>query len=137
MVFAAGSTPGEWSIERARHTLTSALAYWRRWYGQLEYAGAREKLVKRSATIIHLLGYVPTGSLMAAPTPSLPKRIGGERNYDYRYAWVRDASVAISTLIWLGHKGAAAHYLHWLARLPSGYHGPLRMLYHVSDSTDV
>jgi alpha,alpha-trehalase len=136
-VVAVGTQPRDWSVDRVRRLMTSTVAYWRRWYARLTYSGPREELVKRSGMITHLLGYEPKGSLVAAPTTSLPERIGGDRNYDYRFSWIRDASLSVTTLVALGDLATGAHYLHWLSQLPPGEHGPLQVLYHVNGSPDI
>src|SRR5581483_8462033 len=95
------------SRERVAAALERTLAYWREWRGRIQYAGPHQHAVRRSAATIHLLGYAPAGSSVAAPTTSLPERLGGDRNYDYRYAWVRDASLSTSSLAMLGDTDSA------------------------------
>lgn len=85
-VLALDEAPADWTIERARASLEAAATYWRQWAAGLAYTGPRGDMVRRSAMAVHLLSYAAAGSLVAAPTTSLPERIGGDRNYDYRYA---------------------------------------------------
>lgn len=96
---ALDETPADWTVERARTTIEAAATYWRQWMADLTYTGPRGDMVRRSAMTVHLLSYAPTGSLVAAPTASLPERMGGDRNYDYRYVWVRDASLSLAVLV--------------------------------------
>lgn len=95
-------------------------ASWRRWSETVAYHGPDRDLVVRSALVLKLLTYVPTRGLLAAATTSLPERIGGERNFDYRYGWVRDTSFALDTLIRLGLQHDAHGTLCWLLRAVSG-----------------
>src|SRR5581483_10170115 len=97
-VFEFERRPEAWSAERVEDELAAVLAYWRRWSARLTYDGPRAEQVHRSATVIHLMGYAPNGSSVAAPTSSLPERIAGDRNYDYRFAWVRDASLSVGAV---------------------------------------
>jgi GH15 family glucan-1,4-alpha-glucosidase len=88
--------------------------YWRRWLSQSKYRGRWREMVNRSALILKLLTYAPTGAIVAAPTCSLPESIGGERNWDYRYTWIRDASFTIYGLMRLGFTDAADSFMDWL-----------------------
>ncbi len=102
-VLASGEEdPRPWTEARAEAALAETARYWHDWTGALACAGPRHDRVRRSATTIHLLSYAPTGSPVAAPTTSLPERLGGDRNWDYRYAWVRDAALSVTTLSRLG-----------------------------------
>jgi GH15 family glucan-1,4-alpha-glucosidase len=88
--------------------------YWRAWVGQSTYAGRWRETVNRSALTLKLLTSQPFGSIVAAPTFGLPELIGGTRNWDYRYTWIRDASFTIYGLIRLGYTGEAAAFMKWI-----------------------
>ena len=94
--------------------LDVTLAYWQRWIRRSRYHGRYREMVERSALTLKLLVYQPTGALVAAPTTSLPEAIGGERNWDYRYTWVRDAAFSIYALMRLGFTDEAAGFMTWL-----------------------
>ena len=96
------------------HLLDVTLAYWQRWIRRSRYHGRYREMVERSALTLKLLVYQPTGALVAAPTTSLPEAIGGERNWDYRYTWVRDAAFSIYALMRLGFTDEAAGFMDWL-----------------------
>jgi GH15 family glucan-1,4-alpha-glucosidase len=88
--------------------------YWRAWVSRSTYAGRWRETVNRSALTLKLLTSEPFGSIVAAPTFGLPERIGGDRNWDYRYTWIRDASFTIYGLIRLGYTGEAAAFMQWI-----------------------
>ncbi len=137
LTLGASAAESEWTIERARAGVADAEAYWKEWASRLRYDGPRRARVLRSVMTIHLLSYAPTGALVAAPTTSLPERIGGRRNYDYRYAWIRDVSLATTVLSLAGDLEATERYMDWLAGLGSSTQLPLQVLYHVDGCTDV
>ena len=90
--------PAGWSVSLCRELHAQTNAYWREWAGELAGCpSVREKLT-RSAITVHLLAHAPNDAVVAAVTTSLPERIGGDRNYDYRYTWVRDASLSAAFL---------------------------------------
>jgi GH15 family glucan-1,4-alpha-glucosidase len=126
-----------WNPERAGEALAATLSYWREWTAGLDCAGARRDRILRSAVTVHLLAFAPSGALVAAPTASLPERIGGPRNYDYRFAWVRDASLSVELLSLLGSTAEARHYLEWLAGLEAGDRMPLQVVYRIDGSRDL
>ena len=94
--------------------LAETVAYWRRWIGKCNYAGRWREMVHRSALALELLAYEPTGALVAAPTTSLPERIGGERNWDYRCSWIRDSAFTIYALLRIGLTDEADRFMNWL-----------------------
>ncbi|MGP4006054.1 glycoside hydrolase family 15 protein [Streptomyces sp. 4N124] len=117
------------------------VAYWRRWLSQSQYRGRWREMVHRSALTLKLLTYAPTGAIVAAPTTSLPEQIGGERNWDYRYVWVRDAAFCVYALLRLGFTGEAEAFMKFVTRhvspgdgKPSG---PLQIMYGIDGRTDL
>lgn len=127
----------EWTPERAGNALAGTLSYWRKWTASLDCAGSHREMIRRSGMMAHLLAYAPSGALVAAPTASLPERIGGPRNYDYRYAWVRDASLSVELLSLLGATAEARRYLDWLASLKPGRKMPLQVMYRINGDRDL
>jgi GH15 family glucan-1,4-alpha-glucosidase len=113
-----------------------AVAYWRRWVRASTYRGRWQEAVHRSALVLHLLQDADHGAMIAAPTFGLPEWIGGPRNWDYRYVWVRDASFALHALQRLGVVAEADRFVRWLEDLPSEDGLPLRVLYRVDGGTD-
>lgn len=94
--------------------LQASLDAWHRWLRQFEYEGPQAPLVRRSAITLKLLDYLPTGAMVAAPTSSLPEAIGGRRNWDYRYAWIRDAASSVYALRRIGLFQEAGSFLGWV-----------------------
>ena len=88
--------------------------YWRRWLSQCTYRGRWREWVHRSALALKLLTYKPTGAIVAAPTTSLPEGIGGERNWDYRYTWIRDSAFTLYGLLRIGFTQEAAEFMNFL-----------------------
>ncbi|HWZ59415.1 MAG TPA: glycoside hydrolase family 15 protein [Gemmatimonadaceae bacterium] len=97
--------------------LEEAEAFWRDWVGRLTYTGPFVDAVVRSALTLKLLCYEPTGAIIAAPTTSLPEEIGGVRNWDYRYTWVRDSAFVLYSLSILGHSEEADRFMSFLKRV--------------------
>jgi len=119
----------------------STLDFWHRWVASGSYRGRWRETVTRSAITLKLLTYNPSGAIIAAPTAGLPEQIGGERNWDYRYTWIRDAAFSVHALLRLGYGEEARRLFTWLIARPGGAHGadggPLQLMYRVDGSPDV
>lgn len=111
--------------------IEATIGYWRRWSSQLTYDGPHRALVLRSALVLKLLTYAPSGGIVAAPTTSLPELIGGVRNWDYRYCWLRDASWTVAALYDCGFGDEGAAFLDWLLYSTRLTQPHLQMLYDV------
>ena len=110
--------------------------YWTTWSGSMTYNGPHRDLVMRSALALKLCVFEPTGAIVAAPTTSLPEGIGGERNWDYRYSWLRDSSFTLEALTRLGYTGEARDYVHFLHDLHLNCGGDIRVLYSIRGESD-
>ncbi|SEN74522.1 glycoside hydrolase family 15 protein [Actinacidiphila rubida] len=129
------------SLGQAEDLFTETVAFWRRWVGQSRYRGRWREMVHRSALTLKLLTYAPTGAMVAAPTTSLPERIGGNRNWDYRYLWVRDAAFCVYALLRLGFTSEAEAFMGFLTERVRqgtiGPSGPLQIMYGIDGRTDL
>ncbi|MGH3200360.1 MAG: glycoside hydrolase family 15 protein [Streptosporangiaceae bacterium] len=115
--------------------------FWHEWLNRSTYTGRWREMVTRSAMTLKLMTYAPTGALVAAPTAGLPEQAGGERNWDYRYTWIRDGSFSIYALLGLGYTEEAAAFGAWLRdrgneSAADGGH-PLKIMYRVDGSSDL
>ncbi len=115
-----GREPREPNSEWSSSLLRGTAAYWKNWVGKGQYAGEWKEQVIRSALVLKMLTYNPTGAICAAPTTSLPESIGHRRNWDYRFSWIRDSTYALWSFHLLGHEDEERKYLQWLLRLLKG-----------------
>ncbi len=142
--FVFGSRPSGAEVEalnkdELEQYLQSTIAYWREWLSQSNYTGRWREMVDRSALLLKLLTSQKHGSLIAAPTFALPERIGGERNWDYRYTWLRDASFTLYAFMRLGFTDEAARFRRWLKERFNfeSEAGPLQVLYGLDGRREV
>ncbi|MDQ0717739.1 GH15 family glucan-1,4-alpha-glucosidase [Streptomyces luteogriseus] len=115
----------------AETALKETADVWRRWAGQCRYQGPWRDAVVRSLITLKALTYAPTGGIVAAPTTSLPGRIGGDRNWDHRYCWLRDSTLTLSCLLRSGYRDEATAWLDWLVRAIAGDPAQLQTVYGV------
>jgi GH15 family glucan-1,4-alpha-glucosidase len=111
--------------------LNLTVNWWQQWAAQSNYRGPYHSQVTRSALVLKLLTYAPSGAIVAAPTTSLPERVGGDLNWDYRFAWMRDAAFSVHALYGLGYKDDAEAFVAWLLHATRLTRPGLRIIYDV------
>jgi GH15 family glucan-1,4-alpha-glucosidase len=135
------AVPRACSGEEAKELLVGTVAFWRNWLSASRYRGRWREVVHRSALTLKLLTYAPTGAIVAAPTTSLPEQIGGERNWDYRYVWVRDAAFCVYALLRLGFTSEADAFMRFMLKHATpredGASGPLQVMYGIDGRTEL
>ncbi|QOV40306.1 glycoside hydrolase family 15 protein [Streptomyces ferrugineus] len=145
-VFALDQVGGDVAPRRCARTeaeeqFATTVAYWRSWLHRSKYRGRWREMVHRSALTLKLLTYAPTGAIIAAPTTSLPEQLGGERNWDYRYVWVRDAAFCVYAMLRLGFTDEAEAFMKFLTQYvspcPDGNSAPLQVMYGIDGRTDL
>ena len=128
LTWQASHLPEPKAVEPER-ALTETVAYWRRWMRQCTYDGEWRDAVVRSLITLKALTYSPTGGIVAAATTSLPEEIGGVRNWDYRYCWLRDATFTLQALLYSGFDGEAKAWRDWLLRAVAGDPARVQIMY--------
>ena len=106
--------------------------FWTNWSSSCRSAGRWSEAARRSAIVLKALTFAPTGGLVAAPTTSLPEKIGGARNWDYRFCWVRDATLTLLALIGAGYFGEACSWRDWLVRAVAGSPSQMQIMYGIA-----
>jgi len=134
-------TPRPLADAEAHSLLDATVQYWLDWVSQSRYTGRWREMVNRSALALKLLTYEPTGAIVAAATTSLPEQLGGERNWDYRFAWLRDSAFTLYALLRLGFTSEAEAFGGFLrlcmeSSSPNGS-GPLRLMYGIDGRADL
>ncbi len=133
--------PRQVSPREVERMFDDTATFWKSWLAQSTYAGRWREALERSAITLKLMTYAPTGGIVAAPTMGLPEQVGGERNWDYRYTWVRDASFSVYALLGMGFHEEAGALGMWLrdrvAERRGSDTGPLNIMYRVDGSSDL
>jgi GH15 family glucan-1,4-alpha-glucosidase len=125
---------------RGEESQAETVRFWRTWLSHCRYEGGWREIVQRSALVLKLLTFEPTGAIVAAPTCGLPEQIGGSRNWDYRYTWIRDAAFTIYAFLRLGFTEEASRFMEWLQQRvweESQVNGPLNVMYGIDGRHDL
>lgn len=117
--------------ETGFNRMQQTIQYWQYWSSRCQYEGLYKQEVKRSVLALKLLTHAPTGAIIAAPTTSLPEQLNGERNWDYRYCWLRDASFTVRVLVKLGYTEEAHAYMNWILHATRLTRPKLKVVYSV------
>jgi GH15 family glucan-1,4-alpha-glucosidase len=124
-------------LSQAQSTIDETIGVWKRWAGACSYDGPYRQSVIRSALTLKLLTFAPSGAIVAAPTTSLPEVIGGNRNWDYRYCWLRDASYTADVFSRIGYSAEATAFMRWLMHATALTYPGLKVLYDVYGEASV
>jgi GH15 family glucan-1,4-alpha-glucosidase len=134
--------PREIRVVEVQQLCDETALFWKSWLAHSTYTGRWRETLQRSAITLKLMTYAPTGGIVAAPTAGLPEQVGGERNWDYRFTWVRDASFSVFALLAMGFTEEAGDFSRWLlarvqAQALARNGEPLNLMYRVDGSTDL
>jgi len=133
--------PRSFTADEMRQDFEDTVDFWRAWLARSNYRGRWREMVHRSALVLKLLTYEPSGAMVAAPTTSLPEELGGVRNWDYRYTWIRDTAFSLYALLRLGFTDEAAGFMDWLTdrfRERVGHEsGPLQIMYGIDGRAEL
>jgi len=121
----------------AARALERTVQFWQSWCARCRYQGPYREAVMRSALVLKLMAYAPSGAVVAAPTTSLPEKIGGVRNWDYRYCWLRDASMTLRAFVALGYYEEGSRFLAWMLHSTRLSWPELHVLYDVYGETEL
>ncbi len=124
-------------VPRPEEALAETDEFWRDWVAQCTYHGPYREAVVRSLITLKALTYEPTGGIIAAPTTSLPEEIGGSRNWDYRFTWLRDAAITLSSLLRTGYHEEARAWREWLLRAVAGDPQNLQIMYGIAGEREL
>ncbi|MFD4553766.1 glycoside hydrolase family 15 protein [Streptomyces sp. NPDC058469] len=124
-------------LPEPEQSLEATEDFWRDWVDQCTYHGPYREAVVRSLITLKALTYAPTGGIVAAPTTSLPEEIGGVRNWDYRYTWLRDAAITLSSLLRTGYREEARAWREWLLRAVAGDPENLQIMYGIAGEREL
>ncbi|WP_369252173.1 glycoside hydrolase family 15 protein [Streptomyces sp. R41] len=125
------------ALPEPEQSLEATEDFWREWVEQCTYHGPYREAVVRSLITLKALTYAPTGGIVAAPTTSLPEEIGGVRNWDYRYTWLRDAAITLSSLLRTGYREEARAWREWLLRAVAGDPENLQIMYGIAGEREL
>jgi GH15 family glucan-1,4-alpha-glucosidase len=133
--FVLAYTPSHKKIPQARdpyNSLARAETHWKEWAGRCDMTGPWARSIRRSLITLRALAYEPTGGIVAAPTTSLPEQLGGTRNWDYRYCWLRDATITLLAMMRAGYFDEAQAWREWLGRVVAGSPSQIQIMYGIA-----
>jgi GH15 family glucan-1,4-alpha-glucosidase len=135
------AVPRQHSEDHTRALFEQTVQFWRRWLGSSRYTGRWREMVHRSALTLKMLTFEPSGAILAAATTSLPEQFGGERNWDYRYTWIRDAAFSLYGLLRLGFTAEAEAFMGWITERfrerERHKAGPLQIMYGIDGRSNL